>query len=85
MAPAVEGAAGVGIEPGAGAGADTGPGCGELASVGLAMVHVQSRLLIGAVGAGHEVIPWEGHRRTPARTSRNRRQASLASTDLRQG
>ena len=48
---------GVGVEPGAGAGADACPGSGKLAGVGPAVVHVQSRLLVGDVRAGHEAIP----------------------------
>ena len=74
---ALGGQPGIGIQPGAGAGTDTGTCCGELPGLGLAMMHVQSRLLVGDVGAGYEAIPWEGHRRTPAQTSRNRRQAPV--------
>ena len=65
----------IGIEPGASTGTDACLGCGELACVGPAMVHVQSRLLVGDVRAGHEAIPREENRITPAQTPRRRRQA----------
>ena len=55
---ALGGKPGVGVEPGAGAGADARTRRGELPGLGLAVVHVQSRLLVGDVRAGHEAIPW---------------------------
>jgi len=48
---------GISVEPGACAGADARPGCGKQPGVGPTMVHVQSRLLVGDVRAGHEAIP----------------------------
>ena len=86
---ALGGQPGIGIEPGAGAGADACPGGGDLAGVGPAMVHVQSRLLVGDVRAGHEAIPWRrtatpGTNLTPPQAG-PRTGADLAGADLRQG
>ena len=86
--PALRGKPGIGIKPGAGAGADARAGGGNLPGLGPAMVHVQSRLLVGDVRAGHEATPGK-EIATSAQTSRNRRQTPdrdrPAGADLRQG
>ena len=55
---------GIGIEPRAGAGAEASLGRGGLAGVGSTEVHVQLRLLIGDVSAGHRGIS-SGELRAP--------------------
>ena len=79
---ALGGQTGIGIKPGAGAGADARPGRGELAGVGLTMVHVQSRLLVGDVRAGHEAVPrgenrHSGTNLTPPQAGPRRKEPTL--------
>jgi hypothetical protein len=49
---------GIGVQSRAGTSAEAGLGGGGLASVGSAEVHVQFRLLIGDVFAGHGDLVW---------------------------
>jgi hypothetical protein len=58
----LRGRPGIGIEPGARAGADARSGGGELPGLGPTVVHIQSRLLVGDVRAGHEATPRRGNR-----------------------
>ena len=86
----LRGQTGIGIEARAGGGADPRPGGGNLAGVGPALVHVQSRLLVGDVRAGHEAIPWGENRHsgtnlTPSQAGPPERGTDLAAADLRQG
>ncbi len=75
---------GISIEPSTGAGAEAGLGGGGFAGVGSAVVHVQLRLLIGDVFAGHGEVS-SGQLRTspfrhPSRSRRRIPQPGTAST-----